>query len=200
MKFELVKIQKIDSYETNNEVVYDITVEDDSSYCVQNNIAVHNSACTTKNATGIYDKPISLISECYRVKQLRQFGTKIIADGGISEPSQFVKSIAAGADFVMLGSEIAKTTDSPAELLKIPIVNNEFKFYKVYHGSASEDTQKLYRNKIKYIEGRSKLLDFHNEPLIKVINRYMEGLRSSMSYFDARSLIEYREKVIFGLV
>lgn len=157
------------------------------------------SACTTKNATGIYDKPISLISECHRAKDNLRLNTIIIADGGIGEVSHAVKAIAAGADVVMLGAEIAKTVESPAELLKVPLPNGEFKFYKVHNGSASEENQKLYKDTPKYIEGKSKLLEYHNEPLVKVLNRYVEGLKSSMSYFNARTIEEFRRNVIFGL-
>lgn len=170
-----------------------------SVYAIRTSVGT-GSGCSTTDATGVYDKPISLILECHEIKRICNLNTIIIADGGINQPSQFCKAIACGADAIMLGSQIAKTTDSPAELLKVPLPDGEFKFYKVYSGSASEDTQKIYKTNPKYIEGRTKLLEFHNEPLVKVLNRYMDGLRSSMSYFNSRSVEEYRNNVIIGLM
>ncbi len=112
----------------------------------------------------------------------------MIADGGIGEPADMCKAIACGADIVMLGGAIAKTTDSPAELIKKDGV-----FYKVYHGSASFEIQKRTR----YIEGRTRLLDYEGETLESLIARFCDGLRSSMSYFNARNLEEYRNNVSF---
>ena len=143
------------------------------------------AGCTTKNATGIYFPMFSLIDEIYKYN----IGTpiKTIADGGIKEPGDFCKAIGIGADVVMLGSLIANTIESPARVIK----ENE-QLYTVYHGSASSEIQKLYRETPRYIEGRQVLLDFHNEHLVSLLNRFIEGLKSSMSYFNARNLNEYR--------
>ena len=148
-------------------------------------------ACTTKTATGIYHKMISCISECATVKK----NTALIADGGIKEPGDMCKAIAYGADVVMMGSVIAATIDSPAELIK-----RDGKFYKVYHGSASFEIQKEYREKPRYIEGQTRLLEYNNERLENVINRFCDGLRSSMSYFNAKTLDEFRRKTLTGKI
>ncbi len=144
------------------------------------------NACTTKNATGIGYGMFSTILECVSVKN----NALLIADGGIKEPQDMCKSIIAGADLIMLGSAICSTVDSPAEILI-----REDKQYKIYHGSASFDIQKEYKEKPKYIEGKTRLLEYKGETLEQLLSRYGDGLRSSMSYFNARSLEEYRKNI-----
>jgi IMP dehydrogenase len=151
------------------------------------------SACSTKNATGVYHPMASLILECKRFKEEYNLKAKIIADGGIKEPQDFCKAIALGADCVMMGSTLAAAIDSPAELIK-----RDGRFYKVYHGSASFEIQKLYRDKPRYIEGKTTLLDFNNENLEQIIQKYSDGLRSSMSYFNAKDIEEYQKNITWG--
>lgn len=146
------------------------------------------SACSTRNATGIYHPMASCIAECAPHKR----NTLLIADGGIKEPSDVCKAIALGADLIMMGSTIANTTDSPAELIK-----RDGKMYKIYHGSASFEIQKQYKERPKYIEGKTKLLEYEGENLKDLIDRFSEGLRSSMSYFNSRTLEEYKNNVNF---
>jgi len=146
-------------------------------------------ACTTKNATGIGYGMISSIQECAADKG----NTILIADGGIREPSDMCKAIAAGANCVMMGSNIANTVDSPAEILERDGI-----LYKVYHGSASFDVQILYRDNPKYIEGTTKLLKYSNENLVELIDRFTDGLKSSMSYFNAKNITEFHNNSSFA--
>src|ERR1035437_10486339 len=95
----------------------------------------------------------------------------------------------------MMGNSFATTIDSPAETI---IKDN--KKYKVYHGSASFDIQKEYKEKPKYIEGKTRLLECDGETLENLVNRFSDGLVSSMSYFNAKTLEEYRKNVTFGLL
>ena len=148
------------------------------------------AACTTKNATGINYGMVSSIMECASFKK----NTLLIADGGIREPSDMCKALAVGADLVMLGSCIATTTDSPAEIVK-----QDGKLVKVYHGSASFEIQKEYRNNPKYIEGRVRFLEYEGESLEDLVTRFSDGLRSCMSYFNARNLAEFRRNARWGM-
>ncbi len=150
-------------------------------------------ACTTKHATGIFHPMASLLMECKFVK--KDGMPLIIADGGIKGPEDFCKAIALGADCVMLGSVLASANDSPAELIKRDKV-----FYKVYHGSSSFEIQSLYRKKPKYIEGKTALLDFDNENLEQIITRFSDGLRSSMSYMNAKTIKEYQLNTNFTII
>jgi intein/homing endonuclease len=51
MKFSLERVSKMEQSLSESETVYDFEVEGDHSYTVDN-IAVHNSCCTTRVKTG----------------------------------------------------------------------------------------------------------------------------------------------------
>src|SRR5574343_594236 len=142
-------------------------------------------ACTTKNATGMYHPPISLLLECRKVTD-----KVIIADGGIKEAQDYCKAIACGADFIMIGSLICQCRESPSELIL-----RDNKEYKLYHGSASFENQKIYKENPRYIEGRTVLLEYKNLSIENIINSFQEGLKSSMSYANAINMIEYRKNI-----
>ncbi len=146
------------------------------------------AGCTTKNATGIYHPMISLIKETYHGRQNSKI--TIIADGGIKEPSDFCKAIIFGADVCMFGSLLANTKEAPSEK-----IHKDGKWYTQYSGSASEKVQQTYKDIPKYIEGRTTLIEFKEEKIKEVLNRFTEGLKSSMSYFNARNLEEYRKNI-----
>lgn len=165
--------------------------------------------CTTKNATGIYHPMASLMIETSDAKQEMMYPPKIIADGGINSPDRMCKALALGADLVMMGSGLAVTKESPAKKV------NAFAYYAagqhrlgfgeqqkddsaIFRGSASFEVQKGYREP-RYIEGKEVLLPYKGESLKEVIDRFMSGLRSSMSYFNARTLEEYRANVTYGV-
>lgn len=190
MKYELIPIYKIDSMEVKNEIVYDIEVEDDHSYCVDDNIIVHNSACTTKNCTGIYQGMISLLMECVTSGA----GVNIIADGGINSPARYCKALAFGANAVILGAALAACVDSPSQS-----VYNDDVLHKMYNGSASFNNQLLYKTTPRYIEGKTVMLPCMGD-IETLFTGFQEGLRSSMSYFGARNLTEYRDKINWSLV
>lgn len=129
--------------------------------------------CSTYGATGIYHAPISLLSEC------RDHSTKIIADGGIKSPGDMCKALVFGASFVMLGSVLAASNESPAKYAMGGV--------KIFRGSASKEI----KENNSYIEGKKIEIEVDGS-LEEILNRYKEGLQSCMSYFNARSLSELR--------
>jgi IMP dehydrogenase len=74
---------------------------------------------------------------------------KIIIDGGIKNSGDIVKALAAGADFVMLGSLLAGTTESPGEI----ITYTDGSKRKAYRGMASKKAQEAWRGKSSSPEG-----------------------------------------------
>lgn len=118
--------------------VYDITVENDHSYTV-NGIIVHNSICKTRIQTGVGVPTLSSVLDCIKWKTVVNNPPAIIADGGIRYPGDLAKSIAAGADAVMVGRILAGTNESPG-----PIIDGK----KTYRGMAcySSDTEVLTYN------------------------------------------------------
>lgn len=88
------------------------------------------SICTTRVVTGAGVPQITAIREC--VREARESGVPVIADGGIKFTGDVTKALAAGADAVMIGSLFAGTEESPGET-----VLYQGRSYKVYRGMGS---------------------------------------------------------------
>jgi IMP dehydrogenase len=100
------------------------------------------SICTTRIQTGHGIPTMQAVIDCNNARNdLLKEGVKnvpyIIADGGIKNSGDIVKSLAAGADFVMLGSMLSGTKESPGKV----ITRDDIK-YKRYNGMASKAAQK----------------------------------------------------------
>ena len=74
---------------------------------------------------------------------------KIIIDGGLKNSGDIVKALAAGCDFVMLGSLLAGTTESPGEI----ITYTDGSKRKAYRGMASKKAQENWRGRCGSPEG-----------------------------------------------
>lgn len=163
-------------------------------------------ACKTKHETAVHYPSASCLMEIVQEKNyvLRQNkelisyssshlnAVPIIADGGVNNPHDFCVALALGADVVMCGEIFASVKESPAKVLNI-----DGKLKKVYRGAASFSNQIEYTGeKPDYVEGFERLIDYGGE-LSDVIKRFSGGLRSAMSYMNAKNLKEFREKCNF---
>ena len=72
------------------------------------------SICSTRINTGHGVPTLQSVMDCARSNR----DAKLIADGGIRNAGDIVKARASGADFVMLGSMLAGTDESPGEIFK----------------------------------------------------------------------------------
>ena len=141
--------------------------------------------CTTTDMTGIYYPTASLIQD---IKEIRK-NALIIVDGGIKTPDLFCKSLALGGDLVMMGTQLAATKESPARTIKL-----KDGIYKIVRGAASHSVQVDAGKDPDYVEGSENMVKY-NGTLKDLIAQYDGALRSSMSYFNARTLEEYRKNV-----
>ena len=71
------------------------------------------SVCTTRLKTGVGYPQFSCIAEC--ADAAHGLDGHIIADGGCTTPGDVAKAFGAGADFVMLGSMLAGSTEGGGE-------------------------------------------------------------------------------------
>lgn len=144
--------------------------------------------CETKNETGVY------VPTPYAVWEVAEAQNRamIVGDGGVRLPADFCKLLALGADVVMLGSALAGTKEAPGAVLK-----EGGNLYKIMRGSASFSVQQSAGNVApEYVEGDETFVRYKGK-VADVIGRYLNGLRSSMSYMNAHNLTEYRNNCSF---
>ena len=115
----------------------------------------------------------------------------IIADGGMKTSGDIVKALAAGADFVMLGSMLAGTDQAPGQ-----VFDNGNKKYKVYRGMASSEAQVSWRGKTSTPEGISTTIPYKGD-VNTILADLKGGIQSGMSYSGARTINDLQAKARF---
>jgi IMP dehydrogenase len=145
------------------------------------------SICSTRVQTGHGVPTLQSVIECAQTSR----NAKIIADGGIKNSGDIVKALAAGADFVIVGSLLAGTAQSPGE-----IFYNDGHKLKTYRGMASKEAQKDWRGAASSLEGVSTSIPYKGHAG-DILNELKRGIRSGLSYSGARTLAEFRAKAQF---
>ncbi|MFT4309550.1 MAG: GMP reductase [Candidatus Woesearchaeota archaeon] len=118
----------------------------------------------------------------------------ICADGGTVYPACIAKALCAGADFVMVGSQLAGYDQSGGDIVVKDNVN-----YKMHYGSSSNTAMiKNYGSVDSHraSEGRTALV-----PLKGDVNNWIQdvlgSLRSTGTYIGARNLKEFPRRATF---
>jgi IMP dehydrogenase len=137
------------------------------------------SICSTRIQTGHGIPTLQSIIDCTK----SEGGAKIIADGGIRNAGDIVKAIAAGADFVMLGSLLAGTDESPGQVFS----SADGKRYKVYRGMASAEAQIDWRGEARSLEGVSTTVPWKGS-VEKILKDLEQNIRSGFSYTGAKNI------------
>jgi len=146
------------------------------------------SICSTRLISGHGIPTLQSVLDCAK----SEYDVKIIADGGIKTSGDIVKVLASGADFVMIGSLLAGTKETPGEVFS----SNSGKKYKVYRGMASADAQNDWRGKSSTPEGISTTVPYKGS-VNTILKDLAGGIRSGLSYSGVRSLQELRCKATF---
>jgi IMP dehydrogenase len=184
MEFKLINIETIEEEYYEGEV-YDISVESDHSYNIEN-VCVHNSICTTRINTGHGVPLFQSLLECSKVANT----AKVIADGGIKNGGDCVKSLAVGADFIMCGSILSGTDECPGDIIK-----KADGWYKSYRGMASRESMES-NGKSYSIEGISTVVPYKGS-VVTILKELEENIKSGLSYSGARNIKELRNKAQF---
>ncbi len=146
------------------------------------------SMCTTRIITGCGVPQLTAIALCADVAE--KYGVPIIADGGIRTSGDMVKAFCAGASTIMLGSMLSGTIETPGD-----IVNGK----KQYRGMASKKAQISWRGDMPLgmaPEGESTFVNVKGH-IEDVIAELTGGIRSGMSYINAVTIEEMRDKALF---
>jgi IMP dehydrogenase len=158
------------------------------------------SICITRVVAGSGVPQLTAVIEC--AKAAESAGIPIIADGGIRQPGDLAKAIAAGAQTAMIGSLLAGTDESPGL-----IMTRKGHRYKASRGMASREAN-INRNKREgndltqeeieeYVaEGVEAAVPYRGRAR-EVLTQLIGGLQSGMSYSGAHSIIDFQQKAIF---
>lgn len=158
------------------------------------------SICITRIVAGSGVPQLTAVIEC--ADAARPYGVPVIADGGIRQPGDVAKALAAGAQTVMIGSMLAGTDESPGM-----IMTRRGHRYKASRGMASLEAN-IERNKREgndltqeeiedYVaEGVEAAVPYRGKAR-EILNQLVGGLQSGMSYSGAHSIEELHEKAIF---
>ena len=145
------------------------------------------SICSTRIQTGHGLPGLQTIFDCANTHH----DVAIIADGGIRTSGDIVKALAAGADFVMLGSLLAGTLQSPGDIVTTPEG-----LKKRYRGMASKDAQMDWRGRYSSNEGVSTFIKYKGE-VKDVLQDLRGGIVSGFSYSGARNLTSLQNEAVW---
>ena len=145
------------------------------------------SICSTRIQTGHGVPTFQSIMDCRGAHPT----AKLIADGGIKNSGDIVKALAAGADFVMLGSLLAGTDESPGQMITTPKGN-----VKVYRGMASKEAQREWKGSVASREGISTHIPYKGS-VRTTLEELKIGIRSGFSYSGAKDLTQLQERATF---
>lgn len=166
----------------------------------------NGGGCLTTKQSGVGYPMASLIRETAGVKNEMSLKTMeklpaIVADGGMKDYADIIKSLALGADFVMLGSLFNKTLESCAtnyyhgkEIDKKEAEKLFLKGEKVekhFRGMSTKGAQKaMGKSQIKTSEGveRYRPIEYTLDTWVENFKHY---LRNAMSYTNAKTLDEF---------
>ncbi len=155
------------------------------------------SVCTTRVVAGVGLPQLTAVMEC--AEACAAEGVPVIADGGIRAGGDVAKAIAAGAETVMVGNLLAGTPESPG----VVVVRNGQRV-KVFRGMASEAAAASRPaegdDDTEFIpvvpEGVEAVVPLRDSAA-QVVHALVGGLRSGMSYSDARTIADLHRNARF---
>ena len=157
------------------------------------------SSCTTRIVAGVGVPQLSAVLDCY--EQADKLNKKIISDGGMRYSGDIAKSLAAGANCVMLGSIFAGLEETPGE-----VVLRDGRSYKSYRGMGSVAAMKkgshdryfqdLKSNKKLVPEGIEGLVPYKGK-LNDTVEQLIGGIKSCFGYCGSKNIMEIRDKAEF---
>ncbi len=157
------------------------------------------SVCKTRIMTGFGLPTLETVIRCSRFKELNSEYSSIgiVADGGIRYPSDVVKSLAMGADAVIMGSVFAKTGESCSQKIFL-----DGKRVSVYRGMASKEFQDDKKGGLKEgtcAEGVQRLIPVTHS-LSEVMQEFLGGLRSGLTYAGCSNIYDLKGSVKYSVV
>lgn len=170
------------------------------------------SLCTTRIMTGHGVPTLQSILDCDKELTQPRYNTYgpicLIADGGIKNSGDMVKSFAAGAGAVILGQLLAGTDEAPGEIVypesrcrttDTGVYEIKGKPHKRYRGMSSFGAQADWRPEKRdeiVPEGEDTILPCKGS-VEKMLYQLVGGLRSGMTYSNSKTLKELKKNAEF---
>ncbi len=158
--------------------------------------------CTTRLVAGVGVPQLTAIADCAGVLNPSGQRVPVIADGGIRRSGDIAKALAAGASSVMIGSMFAGTKESPGDveqssrgLVKRVRGMASFEAIEARAEREGEDIDDEYFEQ-RAPEGVEGTVPYRGE-VSKLLYSLLAGVRSGMSYSDARTIEELWYKAEF---
>lgn len=158
--------------------------------------------CTTRLVAGVGVPQLTAIADCAGLTDADGNPVPVIADGGVRSSGDIAKALGAGASTVMIGSLFAGTKESPGDveqtargLVKRVRGMASFEAIEARAARSGEDVNDEYFEQ-RAPEGVEGTVPYRGE-VSKLAANLLAGVRSGMSYSDARSVPEFWEKAEF---
>lgn len=144
------------------------------------------AACTTRIITGFGRPQLSAIKESYEfIKDNVPKNVSIIADGGLRNSGDMVKSLWGGADACMIGYMLAGTSATP-------LVDGK-KMYRGMSCRAASGRSDIAPEGIEIeVENRGNTRE--------ILEKYIKGIRSGLAMGGAKNIKELRENIDYVIV
>jgi guanosine monophosphate reductase len=152
--------------------------------------------CTTRLVAGVGVPQLTAIADVAGID------VPLIADGGITNSGDIAKALAVGGNLVMVGSMLAGTKESPGEVEPGPQGLRKrirgMASFEAIEARAQRDGEDLDDEYLEQRapEGVEGTVPYRGE-VSKLIWQLMAGLRSSMSYSNARNITEFQANAEF---
>ena len=158
--------------------------------------------CTTRLVAGVGVPQLTAIADSAGLTDDEGNLVPVIADGGIRNSGDIAKALGAGASTVMIGSLFAGTKESPGDveqtsrgLVKRVRGMASFEAIEARAARSGEDVNEEYFEQ-RAPEGVEGTVPYRGE-VSKLAANLLAGVRSGMSYSDARSVPEFWAKAEF---
>lgn len=157
------------------------------------------AVCTTRIQTGVGYPQLSAVIEV--ADAVHGLGAHMISDGGCTCPGDVSKALAAGSDFVMLGSMLSGHKEGGGEIIERAYLTNELdnktgkqivdnQYFVQFYGMSSDTAMEKHHGGVaeyRSSEGRTVKVPYKGS-VAKTVQDILGGLRSSMTYVGASTL------------
>jgi len=152
------------------------------------------SVCETRRVAGVGIPQFSAVRAC--AQEADTYGVLICSDGGIRTPGDAAKALGAGASMVMIGGMFAGTDECEGEWeYDARGARTRLKFY----GMSSREAMEKYHGGVadyRASEGRCEMVSAKG-PAVVILRELLGGIRSAMTYSNAKTLDQFRKNARF---